>query len=261
MSQTFQFHRFYLLLKMSIMERPMAVIGTCIAGLATTALIYLFFQSIGAYHPAQYISFAVGLVGGGCLMASLVFAHFSSEANGIAYLTLPGSRLEKWLVGFLIAAVYVGLFIVFYKWIDTFFVESFRQKLDPLDPHYQARYNSLWTYEFTEEKEFLIFFVNCFCLMLIGSIYFNRMAFIKTALLIIVLIFLALSLNLLIMRTMVPDVARAVPLQSVVIANNGKESAVLLSANAQQWVGWMIGIVLPLSLLLTSFLKLKEKEI
>lgn len=261
MNQTFHWHRFFLLLKMSVLEKPVAVIGTYFAGFATSALIYLFFQSIGAYQPAQFLSFAVGLVGGGCLIASVVFAHFSSESNGIAYLTLPGSRWEKWLVGFLIAAAYVGAFILFFKWLDHYFVEAFKQKLNPNDPRYLAKYNSLWTYEFGEEKSFLIFFANCFCLMLIGSVQFNRLPFIKTALIIIVAIFVTLSLNMIIAKMLVPNMARAVPLQSLVVTQHDKESAIQLPVNIQEKVGWVVGVAFPLTLLLISFLKLKEKEI
>src|SRR5665213_2140315 len=108
MNQTLSFRRFNLLLRKGIFERPVGVIGTALMGLGATFLIYFFFQSMGAFHPAQNISFAVGLVGGGCLLASTVFGHFASESNGISYLTIPGSNLEKWLVGILITGSYIA---------------------------------------------------------------------------------------------------------------------------------------------------------
>ncbi len=261
MSQLFNVRRFFLLLRLSVLERPVVIFGACIAALASTALIYFFFQTIGAYPPAQYLSFVVGLIGGGCLLASLVFACFNAEPAGIAYLTVPGSNLEKWLAGLLIAVAYVLLFLAYYRMLDGFFVDVYHRKLNPLDAQYHVKYAFVGRFAFMEEKELLAFFLNAFCLMLAGSIHFNKAAFIKTALIIIGIIIAGVMLNTVIARFMLPDVARAVPLVNVVIAHGDTESIISLPARVNRYTGWFVGAVCPAMIILLSYLKLKEKEI
>ena len=67
--------------------------------------MYAFAKFTGGFEVAQNAAFLMGLIGGGCFLASFVYSHFSSNASGSSYLTLPASHFEKWLCGVIITGV------------------------------------------------------------------------------------------------------------------------------------------------------------
>src|SRR5438874_467595 len=97
MNNVFNLKRFSLLLKKTILERPMQFMGLTGLVLAATFIIYAATKYAMGWMPAQNLTFIWGLVGGGCFLASVVFGYFNNNASGSAYLTLPASALEKWL--------------------------------------------------------------------------------------------------------------------------------------------------------------------
>src|SRR5882762_2848221 len=111
MNNTFNLRRFWLLLKKTLLERPVQMFGFTGLILAVVLIMYVIIKSLGGFTAAQNISFIWGLPGGGFFLGSFVFNYFSSTANGSSYLTLPASHFEKWLCAVLITGVlYVGVF-------------------------------------------------------------------------------------------------------------------------------------------------------
>src|SRR5579862_6757694 len=98
MNDTFNFKRFKFVFIKTIVERPTQIVGTFVLSFSVVLLIYFFLEALGNnFELAQLFSFSVGLIGGGCFLASLVFNFFSDGASSASYLTLPASSLEKWL--------------------------------------------------------------------------------------------------------------------------------------------------------------------
>ncbi|HEV7620836.1 MAG TPA: hypothetical protein VGO09_03835, partial [Flavisolibacter sp.] len=150
MNDTFNLQRFGLLLKKTLLERPVQMFGFTALLLALVLILYFVSKSLIGYNAAQNLSFIWGLAGGGCFLASFVFSYFASNAIGSSYLTLPASHLEKWLCGILIAGVlYPIIFMLFYRLIDIFFVGIFHNNLDPADPFYKQKYESVYQFSFT----------------------------------------------------------------------------------------------------------------
>ena len=95
MNEIFNLRRFGLLFRKTILERQNQVLGTFVLSFSAVILIYYFFKLTGNFEIAQLFSFTVGLVGGGCLLASLIFGYFSDNGSSASYLTLPASGFEK----------------------------------------------------------------------------------------------------------------------------------------------------------------------
>src|SRR5580704_2315870 len=122
MNEVFQFRRFRLYFVKTVLERPAQIMGTFVLSFSVAMLIYFLLKTIANIGVAQLMSFSVGLVGGGCLLASLVYGYFSDAGNSASYLTLPVSIFEKWLCGFILVGIlYVGLFLLFFRGMDSFF--------------------------------------------------------------------------------------------------------------------------------------------
>ena len=113
MNDFFHFNRFRLYFVKSILERPVQTGGTFALSFSVTALVYLLFKSMANIGLAQFMSFTLGLVGGGCLLASQVFGFFADTGNGASFFTLPVSAFEKWLTGVILVVLYVGCFLLF----------------------------------------------------------------------------------------------------------------------------------------------------
>src|ERR1700709_1801125 len=150
MNDTFEFKRFALLFKKTILERLLQFSGLTGLVLIGTLIIYaalLYFSS--NYNVSQNLSFIWGFAGGGCLMASVVFSYFTTNANGSAYLTLPASALEKWLCGILISGVlFTGIFLLFFRVTDFCFVEAYHNSLDKAGPQYKQLYSAVQFFNF-----------------------------------------------------------------------------------------------------------------
>ena len=102
-----------------------------------------FLKSIWKIELAQLMSFTLGLVGGGCLLASLVFGFFADTGNGASFFTLPVSAFEKWLTGVFLVVIYVGCFLLFFRGLDTLFVHQCHANLNVHDARYQDQYDAV----------------------------------------------------------------------------------------------------------------------
>ena len=155
-------------------------------GLALTVvlILYVILKALSGFDMAQRISFFVGLVGGSFFLGSFVFGYFSSNASGSSFLSLPASHFEKWLCGVLIAGVFYPIvFLVFYYGIDTGFVALYHNGLDPSSPFYKQAYESVYTFDLSgviAGNVYILFFMYTGA-MLLGSLYFNKVSVIKTA--------------------------------------------------------------------------------
>src|SRR6201988_1887413 len=95
MNNIFNIKRFGWFFKKTILERPVQLIGFVVLALALDLVVYACAKLTGDFVVAQNAAFIIGLIGGGCLLASFVYNHFSTTARGSSFLTLPASLLEK----------------------------------------------------------------------------------------------------------------------------------------------------------------------
>ena len=264
MYEIFNFRRFVLLFRKTLLERPVQITGLCVLNLLVSLLIYFFCKYIIGFEVAQNASFMVGLVGGGAFMASMVYGHFSSYANGTSFLTLPASSFEKWLCGIIIAGIlYPAIFLIFFRGMDLLFVWQYHRNLDPRAYNYRSLYDAVYEFQLSGflARAGYMFFLNLTGLMLTGSLYFNKAAFIKVALVVCGLFFITFMLNHMIASSLFQHLDSANPFHSVFLKAGNDVGRVDLPEPVFDAFHNITMGVLPCILWLLPYLRLKEKEI
>ena len=263
MNNTFNLRRFGLLFKKTLLERPVQMFGFTSLLLALSLIAYTVAKAIMGFSPAQNLTFMWGLAGGSFFLASFVFNYFSSNAIGSSYLTLPASHFEKWLCGILIAGVlYPLIFLLFYRLMDASFVSLFHKSLDPSAPFYKQQYDSVNVFPFNGIIAWKVYPMFLFLLgsMLIGSLYFNKVNFIKVSLVLCVLFIGAFGLNWIIAKIFFGAINDAWPFSHVAIPVGKEEGSIELPERISTIFGNTLNYILPAILVVTSFIRLREKE-
>ncbi|MDB5278293.1 MAG: hypothetical protein JWR61_3248 [Ferruginibacter sp.] len=264
MNNTFSPQRFGLLFKKTLLERPIQMFGFTGLLLALILITYAITKTISGFTMAQNLTFLWGLIGGSYFMASFVFSHFTSNAIGSSYLTLPASHLEKWLCGILIAAVlYPTVFMLFYRLMDASFVSIYHNSLDPAAPFYKEQYRSVGTLSFNGFFAWKVYpmFLFAVSAMLTGSLYFNKAGLIKVSLVICGLLISLYLLNHLFAKIVFGGVIEdAWPFHYVMIPVGKAEGSILLPEKISDFAFNMVSYVFPAILFITSFIRLREKE-
>jgi hypothetical protein len=264
MNDTFNLRRFGLLLKKTILERPTQLMGTTGIVLAATLLIYSFCLYITSFQPAQNLAYIWGLVGGGCFLSSVAFGYFNSNAQGSAYLTLPASSFEKWLCGILIVGIiFPCIFLVFFRLIDMGFVTAYRNGLDKNNPDYKEMYNSVQFYPFDSRlaQQSAMLFLNFTGAMMVGSLYFNRIAAVKTTLVYLGVLGTVYFLNLFLAYAFFKNVDAAFPFHNIFIKVGNDDGSLELPQSALNIAYYFFAFIIPAVLWITTLIRLREKEI
>jgi hypothetical protein len=263
MNNIFSIKRFGWFFKKTILERPVQLIGFVVLTLALDVVVYACVKFIGGFVVAQNATFILGLIGGGCLMASFVYNHFSTTARGSSFLTLPASQLEKWLCGIMITGIlYVAIFLLFFRAMDLIFISIYHNGLDPKGPFYKQMYDAVQPFPydgFVAVKTYMMF-LNFAGAMLVGSLYFNKAPFIKVALIACGFCFGAYFLNLFIANLFFKNVDSAFPYYLVWITVGKERGRLELPANILNTVSISFQYIIPFILWTLAFFRLREKE-
>ena len=263
MSNTFNLQRFGLLLKKTLLERPVQMFGFTGLLLSLVLILYVVAKSLIGYNAAQNLAFIWGLAGGGCFLASFVFNFFSSNAIGSSYLTLPASHFEKWLCGILIVGVlYPLIFMIFYRVMDASFVTIFHKSLDPASPFYKQQYESVYIFPFDGIVAWKVYPIFLFLTgaMLIGSLYFNKVGFIKTAIVICIVCIGSFGLNWFFAKLLFGNINDAAPFNHVSISVGKEDGSIELPEIAANIFDYTLKYIFPVSLWILAFIRLREKE-
>jgi hypothetical protein len=278
MNNLFQFTRFMYLFRKTVLEKPVQIFGIVILNLVVVLLMYAFLRNIIGWPGTQNLTFIWGFVFGGCYLSAAVFSNFNSNASGSSFLTLPASHLEKWLCGILITWVlYVVVFLLYYKGIDAIFVNYYHRHLNPLEVDYQGKLEAVQMFDYgghVARMAYLIF-GNLTAAMFVGSLYFNKISFVKTGLVICAAFVFFYGVNLAMAHIIFPDVTDAYPFSHVsiglpsatkvneltmAIRPKSEEGSVGLPSPYIDIYQVTVRYVLMLTLCIAAFIRLKEKE-
>ncbi len=263
MSDTFSAKRFVLLLKKTIAERPMQTIGVMVLWLLMSLILYVAAKKLSGFGAAQNLTFIWGLAGGEFFISSFMFGYFSTNANGSSYLTLPVSFLEKWLCAILIAGIlYPIIFLLFFHGIDTAFVAAYHNSLDKTSVFYQQQYESVYTFSLNgmvAQKVYSLFLAFGGA-MLTGSLYFNKIALIKTGISLTLLFLIIFGVNWLMASTLFQNINDAGPYDHVTLAVGKETGTLILPTNLEHNFHTGIDFVMPVVLWFLPLLRLREKE-
>lgn len=263
MNDTFNGKRFGWLFKKTLLERPAQLVGMTVLVLVVVLLFYAVSRYLVGWDVAQNGSFIIGLAGGGSFLASYVFNYFSSNASGSSYLTLPASHFEKWLCAVLITGVlFTIIFLLFYHVVDSAFVAAFHKSLDPKTPFYQELYDAvnLLPYDKGIAVKTYMMFANFVAVMLVGTLYFNKAAFIKVALIVCGFFFSVFFLNSLMAHALIANIDKALPFNGAFITVGKDFGKIELPLYASHAVAICIQYIIPAVLLFTAYIRLREKE-
>ena len=278
MNNLFNFKRFTWIFRKTLLERPVQLLGIFILDFIIVLLLYTFLRVILGWGPTQNMTFFLGLSFGGCYLSAALFNYFSSNANGSSYLTLPCSALEKWLTAIIIVIVlYTAAFILFYKGMDAAFVSYYHQQLNPKEVNYLNKLESVQPFDLgghVAKTSFLMYGI-LVASMLVGSLYFNKLSFVKTGLIICGVCSLFFVLNLGVAQLFFNNVSDAFPFfrvtmnipsaeviseSRVMIRPISDDASVLLPQPYHGIVEATIQYVLAALLCVTAYIRLREKE-
>lgn len=263
MNNIFDIRRFGLLLKKTLLERPVQMFGFTGMLLALVLILYVVAKSFIPIYAAQNLTFIWGLDGGGCFLASFVFSYFSSNATGSSYLTLPASHFEKWFCGILVVGIFYPLiFLIFFRIIDTSFVVLFHRSLDPGGPFYKQQYESVYLFSFNGRIAWKVYSMYLFLsgAMLIGAFYFNKVNFIKVAIAICVLCIGGFALNWLFAELLFGNINDAGPFNHVTVPVGKEFGSIELPDTAADIFTYTLSYIFPILLWILAFIRLREKE-
>ncbi|MFT4019270.1 MAG: hypothetical protein QM668_20065 [Agriterribacter sp.] len=181
MQNSFSFSRLWLLIKKQWFDNAKLYTLSLLAMAGLLTIILTFWASVngnGRFDEEDtYGIFITLFFASGLIFASITFSALSDKAKGIYWLSIPATPLEKLLCGFfysfiVFTAVYVAIFFIIQKIIFFFIL---------LDPGNAVRYVS--TKNLKEAIPIILyFFIALQALFMLGSVYFERFAFIKTLL-------------------------------------------------------------------------------
>jgi hypothetical protein len=276
MNNTFELKRFNLVFKKLIFERSLMLYGSFILVALFTGYIYYATHEVYldalSFQMNRMQAFAIGLSLGGIYWVSTGFNYFSNKEEGYNYLILPASYFEKWLSVMLLLGVFMLFYCLFFRILDMLFINYLRQHL--VDPFistdkmyflYSAKPLSFWN-DNTEMSlpfpnfTFLTFF-NITALMAIGSLYFNKMALIKTLFasigLYILLYYLSFIIGKILFQTPITSASFYFPR----IVVNKTEELLLLPQPMLFYYSVFFSFILPIIFWLIALIRLREKEI
>jgi hypothetical protein len=199
--------------------------------------------------------FLIGLFVTGALFGNTIFKELGSDPKNAWQLSLPASPLEK-----LLTALFFGLVIYFASYIAIFYiVEGFHLWLINRNgiemPHINFFKNGFYGFIFP--------FIKFQLIILLGSLYFKKLALLKTILFLIILFFVSNNGNLLLLKQITGEetITSAIPFSYFQFTHAGENVYVNLPASAALTTSILLDYCLPLFLVYLAYIKFRETEI
>jgi hypothetical protein len=264
MNQTFDFHRFGLVLKLHLSEH----FKSYLLGIGVLFGIWLLMLSpdatrLNVFHESVYrkhgVFFGFIFCGAGAWFASEAFRMVSTPVRGIPFLTIPASQFEKYLALFLMVLLFVPVFLAVFYTIEGITFSIVNARLPVGSPHYKLL--DLTSSYLDPEMRYLTFITPSF--FLVGSIYFSKVPFVKTAVIAFVLYFItSLFLNEFIIRQLWPPREHygSTLFQEVSFIQNRRWYRVELAGQPRIIVNTILTLTIPF-LWFIAYIRFKEKEL
>ncbi|HEV7378756.1 MAG TPA: hypothetical protein VGN64_03130 [Dyadobacter sp.] len=261
MNQTFDIHRFALLLRLNFAEKGKSyllmgalLIVVLLAMVLPLALYNGFSDLLLILH---FLALFMVVMFGGSLYTSVAFGQYGPPNTGIAAIMVPASQFEKFLVSLLVNLLFTVPVAIFYVKFHYWSVDFANSKL-PAKAH---KYNTL---PVDIMKYFIYLHIVIQGATILGSIYFRKLAYIKTAgiFLIIMILFTIINLTLIYQYTSDPSRVVAFPFGSWQIYYYEMNQYYNLDySEATKNLIYAFPIFFLLSTWFISYVRLKEKQI
>lgn len=264
MNNVFSLHRFLLLFRAHFGKNLKGYSLSCLVLIGAT--IGLFFLLIGTTRPErvdagqQLLVYVLAVYGGLFIFSATALQPYQRIREGMFQLTLPASGLEKFLLAWTVSLIGYTLcanvvyFLVRYG-VLQFYASKGYEIAGLFDKLSQREDGVSVGFVFG----MLYVFIHAFALL--GSIVFRKLAVLKTALMLLLVVVAYWALNSLLFRSMfTQEVTQAplIPLMPVFITDDGASYRVAIS-------GWPYAVFIFASVMigvlwLAAYHKLREKE-
>jgi len=266
MNQTFDLHRFMLLIKLNFAEKGKnylltggLFIGLLFVLLVPTAASEEFLPYGAVLH---FLALLLVVLLGGSVFTSSIFSQYASPSTGIAATMVPGSTLEKFLSALLINLCFTVLLMVMFLVLHYFSIDLGNSKLAENGNKYQyIPKPMLWFFSFI--------YVISQGTFVIGSIYFTKFSYLKTAGALFITFVLAVILNSWLISRLIDESISSLPfipwqisaeITKVPPIKTLHPRYTVYYSDMAQYLIYAFPIVVLLSLWYISFIRLKEKE-
>jgi hypothetical protein len=269
MNQTFDIHRFVLILKLDATEKGRNLL--LLASLLVISLLLMLVPITMSKEPSgfreslHYMALFMVMAFGTTFYSSYALTQYSAPSSCIAALMVPASKTEKFLSSMLMNLVFIVPFLFFFIKLHHITIDIGNSKL----PAGGYRYSHI------SDEVFAYFICSYFILqavVLLGSIYFAKASYIKTAasVLIIVLIVVFGNLALADMITGYPEKIVAFPMTGWKIWDNSDMFMIrdghakfyeILHTDKAMYAFRIFAVLLAVSFWYVAYVRLKEKEI
>jgi hypothetical protein len=220
-------------------------------------------------YPMQSTTYFIGLFVIGLLYASLMFADLADSPKGIHFLLIPASAFEKLLTTFLFSTIlfFICYTLIFYG-VDVVMIKianSLEYNYNAAQPYEQKVVNvfgdQLPDHDFETFSLFFLLYAALQAAFLLGSVYFERYSFIKTAICLLVVFLFFMLLIVQVLGGMMPEGSWPTSL----VKYNIKAKDVVQVVALPRWIGDVMQYVFVYALapffLLVTYFRLKEKEV
>ncbi|KAA3437807.1 hypothetical protein [Rufibacter hautae] len=258
MKTQFSFTRFWWLFRKHTAENIKYYL-LCAAVLIGLLVLFMGFLIMVETSPMttdkQGVIYVFMLLAAGPIFTSTIFAHLGDKRKAIASLTLPASHFEKYLVGWIYSYV---IFQVVY--IACFFLVA--SILLPLDDWRGQEYEIMSLYS-NEDGQItglnLFFFLHS--VTFLGSIFFEKWQFIKTAFIIIIIGLVVTLVNKTILQSLLGHTLDdAFPFSNLYFSEAG-EYFQLRFPEKQEYILGLVLLGTSLLLWTSAYFRLREKEV
>jgi hypothetical protein len=232
---------------------------------------------VSSFHSSfpsgiRLMIYATGLLLGGSAYAASFYKLFGNTARSIQFINLPASAFEKFLLGFIFTQIiYLLCYVTLFSQIDQFMCYLYNTRVSI--PEWIKASGDISDFKATplnltgdpEQYQFLILFAIISCAMYLGSVSFNKNAFIKTLTLLIIYFFLMMFLNSTMLKWMVDEEimphGKFVNDSFRIDQNMTPVGVVVLPDNWSSLLNYYIPVGILLLCWMATYYKFKEKQV
>lgn len=249
-----------------------------LGAIAALAIIWFSFRTlIEQEYPIdaeqQLVTYYVGLFVIGCLFASFLFSDLADGPKGIHYLLVPASALEK-----LLTAILFGVILYFICYTIIFYVVDFVMiKVANNVAHayveehpgvrlHQVEVVNVFTGPGDMADDNVLFYLMLIYLavqaaFLLGSVYFPKYSFIKTAISLLVIFLVGVFYVHNVMASFMPKGHFYDGMGAYKVFEKGQEKIVALPSTIGKVLGYLLMYSFAPIFWLVTYFRLKEKEV
>ncbi|WP_138477927.1 hypothetical protein [Dyadobacter bucti] len=269
MNQTFDIHRFALILKLDVAEKGRNLL--LLAALLITSLLLMLLPITMSKEPSglrealHYMALFMVMIFGTTFYSSYALTQYSAPSSCIAALMVPASKVEKFLSAMFLNFVFIIPFLFFFIKLHHVTIDIGNSMIPAGGYKYSYISDDVFAY-------FLYCYFILHAVVFLGSIFFTKASYIKTAVFVLIITLIAVFGNLAIANliTGYPEKIVAFPMTGWKIWDNSDMFMIrdghtkfyqILHPDNAVFAFRVFAALLALSFWYIAYVRLREKEI